>query len=160
MRKPISLEVYAPGAEEPTFQHYIIRPLKLKQVKELAKTANGIVSELSANGTIKGLADQLLSEEAQDVVIDQQLVMSLIGSFETFAVKMPEEATNVLSVLSGVEVEVLDEQELEKVLEVYEAVLEVNDIEKLVERLKKSFNLTMGRFKLPNFQPKLKQPTA
>jgi hypothetical protein len=83
--------------------------------------------------------------------MDQDVITKAVNSFETLAVHLPEHAFKLLGIVSRIKTEVLETQEFERVFEIYDTVLEVNNIEELINRAKKSLSLTqtMFKFKMP-----------
>ncbi|QFG05693.1 tail assembly chaperone [Bacillus phage 035JT001] len=119
-------------------------------VKRILKTLqeNGAVAEL-LESVFGEEGDKLSLETAGDLTqeeieaklkaADNQFIVKMVESFETIAIQLPQEAIGLIATISGIEKDVLEQQELAKAFEVFEAVLEVNDIEELVATIKKVF---------------------
>lgn len=73
---------------------------------------------------------------------EKRFVQGLLGAFPLLTVHLPTQATALLIALTGVDSKLLQEQDLFVVMNVYDACLEVNKVEELVERIKKSFDAT------------------
>lgn len=117
-------------------------------VKEFFESAFGENPDLA--NVDKENAEELLKQ------MDNTFLIKAVQSFEALAVKLPEQAIKLLSILSGVEEPVLKKQKIVDVMDIYDAVIEVNDIEKIVTRLKKSLGSTMRAMK---FLQKTKEAT-
>lgn len=79
---------------------------------------------------------------------DQEFFGKLVHCFETLAVHLPYKALDLLSLLSDIDRDILGKQDFFTFMDVYDAVLEENDIPKLIERVKKSLGLTKNVLKL------------
>jgi Zn-dependent M32 family carboxypeptidase len=140
---------------------YTINPLKAKQFLGLMKEVNKAIKELQSNESLGALFDDLFDEAQTDQTseevmqnLDANFLKKVVDSFDVIATEIPETAFRILSVTSGVPVDIIEEQGYEGVLEVYEAVLEENDIEKMVNRVKKSLEKTQGKIKFLNLKRK------
>ncbi|QFG05692.1 tail assembly chaperone [Bacillus phage 035JT001] len=130
-------------------------------VKRILKTLqeNGAVAEL-LESVFGEEGDKLSLETAGDLTqeeieaklkaADNQFIVKMVESFETIAIQLPQEAIGLIATISGIEKDVLEQQELAKAFEVFEAVLEVNDIEELVATIKKSLGAATKAFKFLN----------
>lgn len=144
-----------------------IEKIKLFQFMTTITIVKDILKEVSEDETLKGLffsdkdevPTDLSPEQIEEHVknLDKQFIEKAIGSFQTLAVSLPEKAVELLSCLSGVEEDVLKQQELFDVFEIFDAVVEVNDIDALIGRIKKSLGATVGKLK---FLQKRKEATA
>jgi hypothetical protein len=133
-----------------------VKKLNVLQFKQVMSTIKDISKEVSEDESLKELFGALtnmqqMENEEGEQKLDQDVITKAINSFETLAVNLPEHAFKLLSIVSKVKVEVLEEQTLERALDIYDTVLEVNNIEELINRAKKSLSLTqtMFKFKMP-----------
>lgn len=128
-----------------------------KLVKEIIATVKQD-EELSAVFSTMFLEDpQTEGAKEAEMQKDKEFMGKLVGSFETLMVNLPEKALELLCALSEIEKDVLGKQEFDVILNVYDAVLEVNDIKELSERVKKSLALTKSAFKLKALTQKVTQ---
>ncbi|QFG05425.1 tail assembly chaperone [Bacillus phage 031MP002] len=114
----------------------------LNSLQKDGSVAELIETTFGADGDELSLqAENLTQAEIEEKLkaADNKFIVKIIESFETIAIQLPEEAIGLISTLSGIDKDVLKEQELTKFFEVFEAVLEVNDIEELVATIKKVF---------------------
>ncbi len=158
-------------------ENYDINPINLAQFTTLLKHVKDLLVYLKNEGSLMDLFSELLtteeaqkwlsSENPEEVTTEQvtnimadsdkNFIMTLVQSFEGLVMNVPELAVNMLVSLSGIPKDKLEQQELEKVLEILDAVVEVNDLEKLFSRLKKSLGATAQKYK---FLTKARQATA
>lgn len=143
-----------------------IKEMGLKQIKGVAKEINKLVKDVNTNDHLKNALDSFfkkrneiveenkrLYQEALEKGLDEayqtneseafkqvgaQFFKDVLGSFELVLENAPESLQNLISIASGIQYEKLGEQNIYTFLDVVDAVVEVNDIPKLIERLKKS----------------------
>ena len=143
-----------------------IKEMGLKQIKGVAKEINKLVKDVNTNDHLKNALDSFfkkrneiveenkrLYQEALEKGLDNyyqtneseafkqvgaQFFKDVLGSFELVLENAPESLQNLISIASGIQYEKLGEQNIYTFLDVVDAVVEVNDIPKLIERLKKS----------------------
>lgn len=143
-----------------------IKEMGLKQIKGVAKEINKLVKDVNTNDHLKNAVDSFFQKrneiaeenkrlyqeavekgeknyiqyDGSDVFkqVGAQFFIDVSGSFELILENAPESLQNLISIASDIEYEKLDEQNIYTFLDVVDAVVEVNDIPKLIERLKKS----------------------
>lgn len=118
-----------------------IEDINLLQFQNAMKVIKDIVVEVQNSPELAALVQDLFASdegENDQMKLDKQFISNLIGSFELFLVHLPDQAFKLLSALSNIKLEQLKEQKVMAVFDIYDAVLEENDIEALVERGKKS----------------------
>ncbi|MGE7650475.1 hypothetical protein ACQKM1_22270 [Peribacillus frigoritolerans] len=157
MTTTITLKVKGENGDPISKQHNIER-LNGFQFVGVMKVVNSIIKDLREDESLQGLMASVFGDEdVRDVDLNQvtsEMVKNGVNAFETLAFKLPERAFELLSVLSGVELDVLKAQEFEDMLNVYDVILEENDIDRLINRVKKSFDLTKGKLKFLNLAKK------
>lgn len=130
------------------------------QFENVMKVINSIMKDMQQDESLKGLFSSLFGD--QDVremdlaKFNSDLLMNAINSFESLFIHMPGKAYELLAVLSNIEVDVLKSQKFEDIPNFYDAVLEQNDFERLINRVKKSLALTQTKMK---FMSMLKRAT-
>jgi|SRR5699024_2258068 len=164
-----------------TIQHEV-EELNLFQVTKTINIIGDLFKLTEKDDKIKGLFDELFdprnmdmgeveeSEEGEndseenpsEMGISQEggerIMGKLFQAFDVLLTHVPEYAFDLLSTLAGIEYEVLMQQKIDDVFDIYDAIIEVNDVEKLVKRAKKSFALTKAQTKVMNhFQGKKEQ---
>jgi hypothetical protein len=138
--------------KNPTFE---IEKLNFFKFIGVSKTINDIIGTAKQDEELVAVFKQMFNAEPvedesaeEKAEKDQAFMGKLVASFETIVVKLPEKALTLLSQLSGIDEQVLGNQDFSVILDVYDAVLAENDIQELVERVKKSSGLTKSAFKL------------
>jgi len=135
-----------------------IEKLGLLNFAKAMKALNEIVDVLAKNPALAELFEDIfLSEGDSDEGSDRKFLNALVQSAETLLVHLPDQAINLLAVFSGIKREVLEQQAVEDIFDVYDAILEVNDIERLSERAKKSLAATKTKMA---FLRKAREATA
>lgn len=107
---------------------------ELKENGELTSTLEGLIGGELKPGEI---AD--VNADALESLKDQRFVNGIAGAFDKLLDTLPERAVNILSILSGIEYDVLIQSDFLDLMDVYDAVMQENDIMKIVDRIKKSF---------------------
>lgn len=140
-----------------TKQQHEIDDINLIQFEQMMKVVKEIFQELQKDDSLVGLLNDLFGggmkpgenePEELEMKMDMEFVQKAIGSFETLAVKMPAQAFKLLSVLSGIDIEILRKQKVLDVMDIFDAVVEENDLERLINRVKKSLVGTVAKVKL------------
>ncbi|RIN98798.1 hypothetical protein [Mammaliicoccus sciuri] len=67
-----------------------------------------------------------------------QFFKDVLGSFEILLENAPDSLHNLISLSSNIKADIIGQQNIYTFLDIIDAVIEVNDIPKLIERLKKS----------------------
>jgi len=146
-------------------ENHEVEEIDVLQFKQLMKTVKEIMARVNENEDLKVLFGSLTNgqglddEEAGAAAADQDVITKAIASFDMLAVELPDQAFKLLSILSGVTPDVMEKQKLKDVMDIYDAVLEENDMEDLVKRAKKSLALTQTKFKFKDFMEKVKTTT-
>jgi hypothetical protein len=145
-----------------TTEDFEIRKIKLKQFTQTLSHVKDIMKALGEDDNLKSLitqatgggpelydAEGMTEAQVEELMkkADTDFILKAIGAFEQVAVILPDHAIALLATLSGIDKAKLEEQDLEVVLDIMDAVLVVNDIEALIQRVKKSFGQTIGKLK-------------
>jgi hypothetical protein len=130
-----------------------IEEVAFGQFKKALKVIKKVLASLQSDKSIEQLflsledkKNEVEGEEAKKE--DSQFVGKMAQAFMFLVEELPEQATELLSLLSGIEEDVIDNQSLTTILEVFDKIVEVNDIESLIERGKKSLALTKFKWKV------------
>lgn len=142
-------------------ENHEVEEIDVLQFKQLMKTIKEIMAKVNENEDLKILFGSLTNGQGLDDedAADQDVITKAIASFDMLAVELPDQAFKLLSILSGVELYVMEKQKLKDVMDIYDAVLEENDMDDLINRAKKSLALTQTKFKFKNFMEKVKTTT-
>ncbi|WP_028976440.1 hypothetical protein [Sporolactobacillus terrae] len=122
----------------------------MKVLNDALKTVNGDQGLAQLLDFFNSKADE---ESAQQR--DIRFAYAVVGSFDALAVRLPEHAVQLVSVLSGISLDALKSQKLGVIFDIYDAIITENDIEKLMSRAKKSLALTKTRVKIKGLINKL-----
>ncbi|GIO25093.1 hypothetical protein [Oceanobacillus sp. J11TS1] len=145
------------GSTVQTEQHEV-EPLNLFQFKDALKVIKEIIDLAQNDESLKGILAELSTEEIQDTEVTPEFIITrLSGAFEVVLINIPDKAFELLSILSGVKKDTLMSQPAEDAFDIYDAVIEVNNIEKLWKRAKKSFSATKSAM---SFITKAKKATG
>jgi hypothetical protein len=133
-----------------------IKKLNFRKFIGVSKTVKDIIETVKKDETLVEVFRQMfvgapdLENETPEEKAerDAEFMGKLVLAFQTLAVEVPEKAIELLGQLSGIDVDVLMDQDFEVVLNVYDAVIEVNNVPDLIERVKKSSELTKSAMKL------------
>lgn len=125
-----------------SIQHEI-EEVNLLQITSALKVIKEIVEIAEQDKGLKSLFVNLFEqEENQDEDAWMVILQSAAGAFDALLVNIPGKAFELLAALSDVEYDTLMQQTPFDVMDIYDAVLEVNDMEKLIDRAKKSLAAT------------------
>lgn len=139
-----------------------IGKMKVRQFKKAFKKINEIIQLLEKDESASELIEYFWSMDQQKkgkkeesapapVVIDEDLqskmfIDNMIGAFRILLDKLPEEAFELISIISGIDEEVLDEQDYPVFFDILEAILVENDVQLIIERLKNLFFTTRNKW--------------
>lgn len=145
-----------------------IKPMDVFQIQKLAKNVNALLKEIKSNEFLqKALEDifksidktqklnrELIAKNKENdrvtikselytfkdeiIGVGHELSENVLGSLTLLLEDAPESIVNVLSTATRIDVNTLNAQDPYTFLDIFDAVVEVNDVPKLVERLKKS----------------------
>ncbi len=137
-----------------TIQHEV-EELNILQVTRAIKTIKDIFSLAQRDENLQALLTEVFEEAQEETeqeasLSGQNIGKHLIGAMDVLLVEVPDKAFELLSILSNIDYDTFMQQKAEDVFDIYDAVIQVNDIEKLVNRAKKSFELTKGQVKVMN----------
>lgn len=138
-----------------TIQHEV-EEVNLFQVTSAIKVIRDILKLAEEDENLKAVVEEMLNETDPEQS-GKTIVQNLVGAMDVLLVEVPEKAFELLSILSGVEYETFMQQKPEDALDIYDAVIQVNDIEKLINRAKKSLALTKAQVTVMNLFQKKEQ---
>lgn len=123
----------------------VIKAMRPYQFFAITKVLKTLINELNAdeniNGALVGLFDTVEEDmDTKDLLsaLSAQFVKDSAGSIGLLLEVAPESALELISILSDVHPEQLKLQEMDTFFDVVDAIAEVNDLAKVVERVKKS----------------------
>lgn len=125
-----------------------IGKVKVGQLKQALKKIQGIISTVQdGEGTSELISyflemDKAKTEAADEIdkEIEDKIFMEKVLSAVTILFnKIPDDITELISILSGIEENVIDDQDVEVLLTIVETIVSENDIRSLIDRVKNSF---------------------
>ncbi len=139
-------------------EQYEIEEVNIIQMTKAIKVIKDIFDVVIKDENLLSVMEEIFEETQQEdgdektaeEFFTQNFAKNLIGSLDVLLLEVPEKVFELLSVLSGIEYDVFVQQKPEEAFDIYDAILEVNDIEKLVNRAKKSLALTKAQKKVMN----------
>lgn len=140
----VNLKVEKDNAVE-TFQHEI-KKANIQQITGALKVITDVVKKIDGDEGVENFISKAMEfaerEDVQDMEVFYVVAKIIPGIADTLLQDMPEKALELLATLSGIEYDVLVQQDPFDVMDIYDAVIEINDIERLIERGKKSLAAT------------------
>lgn len=142
---------------------FMVRKLRFDRITNALTEVHEIYDIVMNDQNLKGVFEELFGqedeldpevmatfteEEKAQIVADRQaaseqkFLQGLMGSFNILLLHLPKKAGDLLATMANMDRDILGQQELETILDIYEAVLKVNDLEALLERGKKSLAVT------------------
>lgn len=151
-----------------TKKQHVIEDIDLLQFEKMMEVIKDIIQEAKNDESLNDLVisvfggkdpGELESEELAEKE-DLEFIMKAVNSFDVLAVRMPKQALKLVSVLSGIDLDTIRQQKVIDLFDIYDAVLEENDIERLVNRVKKSLSVTVAKTKFLQLARKATAPVA
>lgn len=150
-------------------EQYVIEPVNLRKITKAILIIKDVIGLAKEDENLQNLLNEFFEEaevqyvqggkekketkaekEKKDDEFAGNLMTHLTGALDILLMEIPEKAIELMSAVSGVEYDVLMEQQADEVFDVYDAIVEVNDIAKLIARGKKSLGLTQSQLKVMN----------
>lgn len=148
-----------------TEQHEI-EEINITQMTNAIKVIKEIVDVVRKDEHLKSVIEEIFfevqegDEEDGESDFTKDFMKNILGSIDVLLMEVPEKVFELMSVLSGIDYEVFMQQKPDEVFDIYDAIIEVNDIEKLVNRAKKSLRLTKAQKKVMNLFQNTKETTV
>lgn len=139
-----------------TTEQVEIESVGLNQLTNGIKTLKGIIDLVQEDENLQQVLYEMFDNEQQGEDMQEfgmRIIGNLINSLDVLLLEIPENIIQLLADLSGIDYDLLIEQKIEEVLDVYDAVIQENDIERLIERAKKSSALTKKLMKISSIIP-------
>lgn len=143
-----------------TSEQYEITPIKPKQFGALTKVINATIKDLRQNKEFVKTVNNLFGEYGNGMTMqdlfrsDEFNAFTILEAIGFLIEEVPERITEILSIASGIPTVQLLEQDDDVYLDIAEAILDVNDVEKIVKRIK-TISSKLGKslsFVIPNSQ--------
>lgn len=131
--------------EKTGIKEVVIKPMKPYQFFSVAKKLKELINELNADenisGALVGLFDGYEEGMATNELLSNlsaQFIKDSAGSLGLLLEVAPEKAFELVAILAEVDEGQLQLQEMDVFFDIIDAVADVNDLSKVVERAKKS----------------------
>lgn len=140
-----------------------IKAIRPGQLGAIAKVVNGIQKDLQDNKEFQDTVIKLFGQytegfDIEDLIRSEDFnIFDVLSAFGFLVEKVPERTIELTSVASGIDSAYLEVQDMDTFFEVIEAIVEVNDIEKIIKRVKSLMD-KVG--KAVNFNKGTKQTTS
>lgn len=143
-----------------TSQEVEITPIRPKQFGALTKVINAAIKDLRQNKEFVGTVNNLFGEYGNGMSprdlfrSDDFNAFTILEAIGFLIEEIPERFAEILSIASTIDKEALLYQDTDTYFEVAEAILDVNDVEKIVKRIK-TISSKLGKslsFVIPNNQ--------
>ncbi|MER2090921.1 MAG: hypothetical protein ABS920_14375 [Sporosarcina sp.] len=123
-----------------------VEEIDLFQFQKGLSVVKDVFEMTQKDESLKNLFGELFNkEEGDDDELDAQFLSHAVGAFEVLLINIPHKAFELLSAMSGIKLDTLMKQKVNDVFDIYDAVIEVNDLEKLIGRAKKSLFATKAK---------------
>ncbi len=122
---------------------YEIEPIKPRQFGALAKVFNETQKDLQSNDEFKKTVQNIFGNYAdgftfEDIMRSEDFnVFTILDAIGFLVENAPKRLAQVMAIASGIDEHILQEQDADTYFEVIEAIIETNDIEKVITRIKK-----------------------
>lgn len=133
-----------------TSQKVEINAIRPAQFGALTKVINQTIKDLKENKDFQTTVQKLFGEyqegfDLEDLFRSEDFnVFSIMDAVGFLLEEVPDRLTEMVAIMSGINRFTVEHQDMETYFDLIEAVLEVNDIERIVERVKKLYG-QMGK---------------
>lgn len=149
------------------YRKIVIRSMKPYEFLRLTSILNKIIAEINKDEEIKGAVTAIFDNIDSDMEIIEaiqtagvQFLNDALGSVGTLLELFPTQMMDVLSILTQMDPMELQLQEMDVFFEITDAVIEVNDFEKVMNQLKKSGKLLLNSLGFRKVVQEATQPAA
>lgn len=160
--KKVDIEIENRDGEY-TEESFLVRRLRFDKMTAALEEVHAIYDVVAEDEKLQGLFgeifgqedgidpeiwDNFSEEEKKEVALqrradaEKRFLNGVLGSFNVLLVHLPVKAGDLLATMAQMDRDLLGQQELETIMDIYDAVLKVNDLETLYERAKKSLAVT------------------
>jgi hypothetical protein len=135
-------------------EQFTIDKMSFGAMMSLVKEINGVMQDVKGNNDLKNLVEDAFKDmggqdgqsletiddlNVMESLQDERFVNGLAGAFDYIIENLPDRAQKIISIASDIPVGTLQKAYAEEVLDVYDAIVEMNNIVSLWGRVKKSF---------------------
>lgn len=156
-KKEITIQTIQKGKdnllyETGEYRKIAVAPMKPLQFMKMTKIVKNTVNEIIEDDDVKGALTGLFDNFDPDMEIIEalqtlgvQFLSDSFGSVVNVMDILPNRTMEAIATLAEIDVQELSLQEMDVFFEIVEAVIEVNDFEKLIANVKKSGKLLRNR---------------
>lgn len=143
-----------------------ITEIRPAQFGALMRVLNKTFKELKTNEEFTNTVTAMFGKyqdgfDLEDLLRDDDFnLFSVLDAIGYLLETVPERLNDIISIASNIDVRELEVQEMDVYFNVVEAVLEVNDMDKLVKRIKTVWGLLGKTFKLPTMEQVTSEATG
>jgi hypothetical protein len=121
-----------------------IGKMKVKQLKKALKKIQEIINLVQDGEGTSELIEYFMSMDkgagAVDTALeDKMFIENVLGSFNILFNKVPDELTELIAIVSGVDEDIIDEQDYDTLFDIVQAIIEENDFKAMIDRAKNTF---------------------
>lgn len=125
--------------------------MKVKQLKQALKKIQEVINLVQAGEGTSELIEYFMGMDKEpgsvnDALEDKMFIDNILGAFKVLFHKLPDEITELLAIVSGVDEEIIDDQEYDVLFEVFEAIIQENDIKGMIDRAKNTFFMARSKW--------------
>lgn len=147
----INLQVKDENTKAVATEQFIVDEMVMGQVTNTIKVVNDVLNLVQNDENLSAVLNEFLygTDEGNED-FSQTLTNRIVSGINVLLVEVPDKAIELLSAMSGIDYGIIMQQKADNVFDIYDAIIQVNDIDKLVQRAKKSFKLTKAQTKVMN----------
>lgn len=125
-----------------------IGKMKVKQLKKAMKKIQEIINlvkeEESTSELISYFMDMDKDGTKEEIDLAESLedkifLENMLGAFQILFNKIPDEITELIAIISGIDEELIEEQDYDVLFDIVGAIIEENDIKSMIDRAKSTF---------------------
>lgn len=135
--------------EENKFDEVRIKKMRMKQLKRALKKVQEIISIFEEDENTADLISYFMDMEKTEVTVgedqlkDKMFMENILAAMKMLFNRVPDELTELVSIISKIEEDLLDEQDYDVFLDVVMECIKENDIKAMINKGKEAF--TMGK---------------
>lgn len=137
--------------ESENYRKIVIRSMKPYEFLRLTSIINTIIAEVNKDEDIKGAVTAIFDNFDPDMEVIEalqtagvQFLNDALGSVGKLLELFPTQTMEIISILAQIDPIELQLQEMDTFFEITDAVIEVNDFEKVMNQVKKSGKLLLN----------------
>lgn len=146
------------GEEKKPFIH-TVEEMNIFQMTKVLNIVRNILEVAATDKSVRGMIDgfvNYMEGDDSDAVAQEErdFRTTMLEGFQTLLTTLPEVTVELLSAMSGIKKDVIEQQKGLVIFDIFDAIVEVNDIEEFISRAKKSLDATKNRLNFLTFTRK------